>query len=386
MPTKKRYEHKITLGKDIDGNLIRKSFYSTKSKRDAKRKAEEYAETYKIKLFLGEPEKAKTITFEKWAIRCLELYKKPYVKPNTYTDTCLAPATRHLIPYFGKREIQTIQPAEIQEYINKIGKKYAPETVKKDYNMLSFILQHAKEEGYCKENAASASIIRLPKYHRVIEKHAFSQQEYDTTYEFAVNHPKGLAIMLLMETGCSRSELLGLRFEDFDAEHGILHINQGLVSVNSKDSGETLIAAGLKNGYRHREIPILEPRLLARLKAEPKTITISSGENERTVKAEYIFHSPEGKAYIPRNWYEREYKPFMRALVKAHPKIPLLTPHELRHTRATLWSAQGVPQHLIADLLGHCDTRMLERVYNHTTTDTLRQALVAVQTKEGERA
>ena len=34
MPTKKRYEHKITLGKDIDGNLIRKSFYSTKSKRD----------------------------------------------------------------------------------------------------------------------------------------------------------------------------------------------------------------------------------------------------------------------------------------------------------------------------------------------------------------
>ena len=123
--------------------------------------------------------------------------------------------------------------------------------------------------------------------------------------------------------------------------------------------------------YRHREIPILELRLLARLKAEPKTITISSGENERTVEAEYIFHSPEGKAYIPRNWYEREYKPFMRALVKAHPKIPLLTPHELRHTRATLWSAQGVPQHLIADLLGHCDTRMLERVYNHTTTDTL---------------
>lgn len=76
-------------------------------------------------------------------------------------------------------------------------------------------MQHAKEEGYCKENAANASIIRLPKYHRVVEKHALSPQEYDTTYEFAVNHPKGLAIMLLMETGCSRSELLGLRFDDF---------------------------------------------------------------------------------------------------------------------------------------------------------------------------
>ena len=71
----------------------------------------------------------------------------------------------------------------------------------------------------------------------------------------------------------------------------------------------------------------------------------------------------------------------MKDLIKAHPEIPSLTPHELRHTRATFWSAQGVPQHLIADLLGHCDTRMLERVYNHTTTDTLRQALEAVQTK-----
>ena len=192
--------------------------------------------------------------------------------------------------------------------------------------------------------------------------------------------------MLLMETGCSRSELLGLRFTDFDAGHGILHINQGLVSVNSKETGTALIADGLKNGYRHREIPILEPRLLARLKAEPKIITLESGGEKRQVEAEFIFHSPEGKAYYPRNWYDREYRSFMKDLIKAHPEIPSLTPHELRHTRATLWSAQGVPQHLIADLLGHCDTRMLERVYNHTTTDTLRQALEAVQTKEGERA
>ena len=386
MPAKKRYEHKITLGKDIAGNLIRKSFYSTKSKRDAKRKAEEYAETYKLNLLLGEPEKTKTITFEKWAIRCLELYKMPYVKANTYRDTYLAPVKRHLIPHFGKREVQAIQPAEIQEYINSINGKYAPETIKKDFNMLHFILQHAKEEGYCKENAAASSGIRLPKYHTVVAKHAFSPQEYNTTYEFAVNHPKGLAIMLLMETGCSRSELLGLRYEDFDAEHGNLHINQGLVAVSATGGKKTLLADGLKNGYRQRTIPILEPRLLARLKAEPKIITLESGGEKRQVEAEFIFHSPEGKAYYPRNWYDREYRSFMKDLIKAHPEIPSLTPHELRHTRATLWSAQGVPQHLIADLLGHCDTRMLERVYNHTTTDTLRQALEAVQTKEGERA
>lgn len=164
--------------------------------------------------------------------------------------------------------------------------------------MLHFILQHAKEEGYCKENAAASSGIRLPKYHTVVAKHAFSPQEYNTTYEFAVNHPKGLAIMLLMETGCSRSELLGLRYEDFDAEHGNLHINQGLVAVSATGGKKTLLADGLKNGYRQRTIPILEPRLLARLKAEPKIITLESGGEKRQVEAEFIFTVRKGKPII----------------------------------------------------------------------------------------
>ena len=71
-------------------------------------------------------------------------------------------------------------------------------------------------------------------------------------------------------------------------------------------NGETLIAGGLKNGYHHREIPILEPRLLVKPKAKPKTITIASDENERAVETGYLFHSPDGKAYIPRNWYNKD--------------------------------------------------------------------------------
>ena len=42
---KKRYEYKLTLGRGIDGKLIRKSFYSTKSKADARKKAEKYTST-----------------------------------------------------------------------------------------------------------------------------------------------------------------------------------------------------------------------------------------------------------------------------------------------------------------------------------------------------
>lgn len=35
---KKRFEYKVNLGKDMNGRLIRKSFYSVKSLADARRK------------------------------------------------------------------------------------------------------------------------------------------------------------------------------------------------------------------------------------------------------------------------------------------------------------------------------------------------------------
>lgn len=60
----------------------------------------------------------------------------------------------------------------------------------------------------------------------------------------------------------------------------------------------------------------------------------------------------------------------------AHPELPRLTPHELRHTRATLWLAQGVPELMVAKLLGHCDLKMLAKIYDHTSEETLRNTLL----------
>lgn len=128
---KKRYEHKITLGKGVSGELIRKSFYSTKSKTDAKRKAEEYRRKYELELLCGGEPARPHKKFKDWSIQCLELYKKPYVKANTYCGTYLLPVNKRLIPYFGDKNIDEILPIQVQGYINKISKELAPETVKK---------------------------------------------------------------------------------------------------------------------------------------------------------------------------------------------------------------------------------------------------------------
>lgn len=60
----------------------------------------------------------------------------------------------------------------------------------------------------------------------------------------------------------------------------------------------------------------------------------------------------------------------MKELHKAHPEVPELSPHELRHTRATLWIAQGMEPYMAARLLGHSDLKMLTKIYAYQYRNT----------------
>jgi len=247
---KHRYEHKITLGTDINGNLVRKSFYSTKSKADAKKKTEAFKLQYEMEMCLCGESVLKTVKFADWARSCLKLYKKPYVKANTYTGTYLDPVEKHLIPYFGNMNMADIKPIHIQNYINEAAQKYAPETIKKDYNVLGLIFQTAVDNQLCAKSPMTKSV-KIPKYETRVQKQAFTQEQYNTAYAFAVDWENGLSIMLLLETGISRSELLGLRWEDLDIENKCLRINQGLVVYYSADEDKQVMeSSGLKNKFR----------------------------------------------------------------------------------------------------------------------------------------
>lgn len=389
MATKKRFEYKITLGKRIDGSLLRKSIYSTKSKADAKKKAEQYLFQYNQEHFLDPTAIIEEKKFSEWAMVCLETYKKPYIKGNTYEGTCLAPVKNHLIPYFGNRPLSSILPAHIQAYINQASEKHAPETVKKDHAMLSLIFETAVDNGFCQKNPVTKSI-RLLTYHPVKEKHAYAQEEYDIVYNFAKTHPDGLAIMLLMETGISRSELLGIQWKDLDLENHILHIRQGVALIREEGSKKrTAVCDGLKNRFRERDIPLVDISLIERLKCAPRIARPKRAngsckkEDSETI---FVFHSPSGTAYRPDTWANRVYRPFVKDLKAAYPEIPELSLHELRHTRATLWIEQGIDPYLVARLLGHSDLKMLTKIYDHTRQETLRNALIGAKDRKNGNA
>ena len=54
-----------------------------------------------------------------------------------------------------------------------------------------------------------------------------------------------------------------------------------------------------------------------------------------------------------------------------------------RRTKAALWITQGMDLYMAAQLLSHSDLKMLTKIYDHTSTETLRKALLDAAEKKG---
>lgn len=111
------------MGRTWNGKIIRKSFYSTKSKADARKKAEKYRARYELELLCGSNLEKSRMAFKQFAVPCLERHKKPFVKGNTYAQTYLYPVETRLLPYFGEVALGDILPIHVQDYVNKMARQ-----------------------------------------------------------------------------------------------------------------------------------------------------------------------------------------------------------------------------------------------------------------------
>lgn len=118
------YEIKATVGRRFDGTPIRKSFYSSVSKADAKAKAEKYKAEQALYERTGERiSDPASMTFDKWAVKWLETYKKGTVKDHTFNFTYRVNVEGYLIPYFKSAKLSSIRQIDIQEYFNQARNK-----------------------------------------------------------------------------------------------------------------------------------------------------------------------------------------------------------------------------------------------------------------------
>lgn len=347
------YEVKVTIGHDFDGRPIRKSFYSSVSKAAAKAKAEEYKINQGIYEKTGQLPEPSVMTFETWARKWLDTYKRGVVKEHTYLFTYKSNIDKYLIPYFGKAHLTNIQQIDIQKYFNTIktedGKYLAKSTLDKQKIILKSMFDAAIDNDLCYKNPVKN--IKFQHIADSSEKRVYTKQQAKLVEEYAKEHDR-YDIVLILNTGIRRSELLGLKWTDIDFNSKTIHIQRAVVQTKGK-----ILIDKPKSDTSDRVIPF------------------------STEFGEYLKNYINDNTYVIGTYepqspstYAIQFKKFMKNM-NENIKIPALTPHELRHTYGTLLRESGVDIYTIQKVMGHSDISVTADIYVHNDINVLRKQL-----------
>lgn len=362
----------VEIKKTVDGK--RKSFYG-KTRDEALRNWEIAKEELAAKNALIRhgilPES--DITFEAWAKQWLDVYKKDRVRDITYNCTYESPTLNHLIPYFGSTPIKDIKQSDIVKFFNE-KKEYSYSQLSNFLLCIKGIFNTARDNNII--NRSPAVNIKLPKIATdvVTEKHAYTPQQASIVVDFAKQHKYGIDILLMLMAGLRKSELLALplKYESettggIDLENRLIKIRQ---SVSESKYGIEVSPCKTKKSIRN--IP-LSSELAEIIQNIPSKISyLKSG---KIYDRKYVVSGRTGNIIRPVNWHHRHYEIFKRDFEMAHPDIPMLNPHELRHSFGSILYANGVDVITISKLMGHSNIEITVKLYVHDNMDIMKNAI-----------
>lgn len=347
MRTKMLKKVMIPIGFKADNTPIKKAFYG-RSKAQAMDRAERWIE------FHGAPQKqADILTVGGWAARWLAVYKRPDVTPAAYSTTYEITVRRHILPALGSCIMMDLSPVDIKAFYNSVS-HLSKSVCAKIKMCLNGILETAVENGLCEQNPAHKIKIESTAMPRI--KEVYSNAEIEVASAWFLQHMP--EVVLALETGVRRGELLGFYKSDFDTHRQLYSVAR---TVRKQRGQAPEIAAPKSLSYRTNP-------LSARARQAVELLM------EKYPNSPYLIPGAGGKLIQPDTWSSR-LRTEMKRLAKIYPEMPQLTAHELRHTHGTYLRRHGVDIYSIAKVLGHKDVEVTARIYVHNELHELRKAL-----------
>ncbi len=256
-----------------------------------------------------------------------------------------------IVEYFDGMIIQEISPMHIQkflvylnsEYKTQRGKPLSPKTIRHYFNALGMIFSYAEKQNVIAKNPMLK--VDAPKKDKK-PVDALTQEQAAQFFQLLSACPLDFRciLQLLITTGIRRGECIGLKWSDIDERHSTITIARSV--VYTPESGISVSTPKTANSIR--TIPIMPStlHLLQQLKEQtrrkyPDTI----------LKEAFVFPS-EKNLFLPRdpNAVTRRVKRFMK-----NNGFPDLSPHDLRHSCATLLLSEGADIKSVQEILGHAD-------------------------------
>ncbi len=286
----------------------------------------------------------------------------------------------YLVPHLGHLRLRELRPAHVSQMLRDVAasnatrsRRIGPTSLRRLHATLRSALGDAKRQGLVKSNAATDATVPRTERPKV---RPWEPAELGTFLDVAGGHRLGALLELVALTGLRRGEACGLRWEDVDLPRGLLVVRQQLVQVDGQ--GRRCPSCGAE----HRGIVFGAPKT-----ASGDARRVDLGERGVGVLlAQQLAQDAEraawGKAYSDHGLVfaredgnplapEQVTKVF-GDLVRAAGLRPIRL-HDLRHGRASLLLAAGVPLAVVSKVLGHSSITITSDTYSHLLEGVGRQ-------------
>lgn len=278
-----------------------------------------------------------------WLLYFLKTYKCPILKPTTYQRYVFTAMQAEPI---ASIPMQKLTAGEVQSFYNELS----PNAAKKMHVLLHTAFRKAKDLDMIRKNPIH--MVQPPKTVKK-EIEIFTPEELRKILDTMQSH-KTLArfypiVLVAMNTGMRKGEVLGLRWRDVDIKHRALFIRQ---QVQSLSRGEILIdTPKTKAGKRKISIPKSVNEYLKGM---------YSALSERPVPPEQLVFRSQALTPIRPEAISHMWKK-----VQQMADIPYRSFHCLRHTHATLLLANGIPIIEVSRRLDHANVTQTLDTYGH---------------------
>ncbi|KYD07689.1 tyrosine-type recombinase/integrase [Saccharococcus caldoxylosilyticus] len=369
------WEYRIRYKDRSTGKYKEKSKRGFKTKKEAQLAAAQAEMELEYYGFSEDGNERVDAYFEKW----LEVYKKPNVKPITYSLQ-ERNVRLNILPRWGNYKLKEVNRVEYQKWINELREQYSEGTVRRIHSIMNSALNDAVHEfRILRENPIAK--ITIPK-----EKEKNNELKYFTREQLEkflneVKKPQKHAkyqhsiqyyvlFTLLARTGLRIGEALALTWDDIDFENKTLTVNKTLVYPTN--STPYLSTPKSKASLRTIKLDDVTIRLLKKHRINRNEMYLKY-RNYKKPETNIVFHQHDGR-WLRTN-VVREY--FKEVCKRAG--LPILSPHALRHTHAVHLLEAGANIKYVSERLGHASIKTTADTYLHVTKKIEDEALELYQ-------
>jgi integrase len=320
-----------------------------KSGFTTKKAAQDYAATVEVSKLRGEYVAPAAGRVTIGVLGVARLGRQSHLKPSSVRAGEIAWRV-HVAPHWAEVSVTEVRRSDVAQWVADLSARRGAASVQRAFGCLASILDDAVADRRITSNPARG--VKLPR--KVRRQHTYLSHAQVWSLAEAAGDNAAL-VLLLSYAGLRFGEAAGLQVADCDLLRRRVAVNRNATEVGSE------VIVGTPKSHRRRTVPV--PRFL---------VAALAGQCEGKSRDDLLFPGPNGylrPSHSTTGWFEA-------ARVRAG--LPRLTPHDLRHSAASLAVSAGANVKAVQRMLGHASAAETLDTYADLFDDDLEAVSAAL--------